>query len=67
VVLWAQAFNGAMLPISAIILLIGANQKKILGKYANNKVWNILGIAVIVVTIFLAARTMINVIPSLFG
>lgn len=67
VILWAQAFNGAMLPISAVILMIGANKKNMLGAYANTKVWNVLGAGVIIITIFLAARTMLNVIPALFA
>lgn len=67
VILWAQAFNGAMLPISAIILLVGANKKKMLGKYSNTRIWNMLGAGVIIVTIFLAVRTMLSVLPKLFG
>ena len=66
VILWAQAFNGAMLPISVIILMIGVNKKKMLGKYANTPIWNVLCVFVIVVTIFLSARTLMNVAASLF-
>ena len=66
VILWAQAFNGAMLPISVIILMIGVNKKKMLGKYANTPIWNVLCAFVIVVTIFLSARTLMNVAASLF-
>lgn len=67
VILWAQAFNGAMLPISVIILLVGANKKKMLGKYANTPIWNVLCVLVIIVTIFLAARTLMNVASSFWG
>lgn len=65
VILWAQAFNGIMLPISAVLLLVGANKKKMLGEYANNTLWNVLGVFVIIVTVFLAGRTLFNVIPSI--
>lgn len=67
VILMAQAFNGIMLPISAVILMMMANNKKALGKYKNNLIWNILGIFVIMVTLVLGFRTLYNVIPSLLG
>jgi NRAMP (natural resistance-associated macrophage protein)-like metal ion transporter len=67
VILSAQAFNGIMLPISAIILMIMANNKQALGEYSNNRKWNILGFLVILVTIVLGIRTMYNVLPTLFG
>ncbi len=67
IILTAQAFNGVMLPISAIILMMMVNNKKALGKYKNNLFWNVLGIFVIVVTIVLGIRTLYNVIPSLLG
>ena len=67
VILMAQAFNGIMLPISAVILMMMANNRKALGKYKNNLVWNILGIFVIMVTLVLGFRTLYNVIPSLLG
>lgn len=67
VILLAQAFNGVMLPISAVILMIAAINKKALGEYTNNIYWNIAGIAVIGVTIVLGARTLYNVIPKLLG
>ncbi len=67
VILMAQAFNGVMLPISAVILMVMANNKKALGKYKNNTFWNVLGGFVIVVTIILGFRTLYNVIPSLLS
>lgn len=67
VILWAQAFNGAMLPISVIILMVGVNKKKMLGKYANTPIWNILCALVNIATIFLAARTLMNVVSSFMG
>lgn len=67
VILLAQAFNGVMLPISAVILLLMANNKKALGKYKNNTFWNVLGVIVIAVTVVLGFRTLYNVLPSLLG
>ncbi len=66
IILLAQTFNGIMLPLSAGILMIGAN-RKVLGKYKNNIGWNIAGFVVIALTIALAARTLYQVLPKLFG
>ena len=66
VILWAQAFNGAMLPISVIILMIGAN-KEDAGQICQHPLWNVLCVLIIIVTIFLAARTLMNVASSLFA
>ena len=62
IIVFAQAFNGILLPLSAIILLIAMNNKKVLGNYVNNKVQNVLGIAITVVTIMLGAKKLYSVI-----
>ena len=56
IILFAQAANAFLLPITAILLMIVCNSKDIMGNY-KNKVWqNILGVIVIAVFVFIAAR-----------
>lgn len=62
VIVAAQAFNGILLPISTIILLIVMNNKKSLGDYTNNTRQNILGVAIVLITIILGAKTLWSVI-----
>lgn len=58
IILFAQAANAFLLPITAILLLIVCNDKKLMGKYKNSIVINILAIIVIGVFLFIAARNM---------
>ncbi len=64
IILFAQAANAILLPITAILLLIVCNDKKIMGKYKNGIVINILAIIVIGVFIFIAARNMTAFVES---
>jgi len=56
IILFAQAANAFLLPITGILLLIVTNDKNIMGKYKNNVIINILAVIVIGVFIFIAAR-----------
>ena len=56
IILFAQAANAFLLPITGILLLIVCNDKNMLGKYKNGVIINILAIIVIGVFIFIAAR-----------
>lgn len=70
IILFAQAANAFLLPITGILLLIACNDKKLMGKYKNGVIINILAILVIGVFLFIAARNMtafINSAKSLFG
>ena len=58
IILFAQAANAFLLPITGILLLIVANDKKIMKEYTNNIVYNILAVIVIGLFIFIAARNM---------
>jgi NRAMP (natural resistance-associated macrophage protein)-like metal ion transporter len=58
----AQAVNGVLLPMIAILLLIMMNKKKMLGRYKNKLVLNIIGIIAVAVAIFLGARTILHYI-----
>lgn len=47
-ILFAQAANGLLLPVTAVFLLIIMNRKGLLGEYRNSFVSNILGVAVVI-------------------
>lgn len=47
-ILFAQAANGLLLPVTAVFLLIIMNRKDLLGEYRNSFVSNILGVAVVI-------------------
>lgn len=56
IILFAQAANAFLLPITGILLIIVCNSKNIMGKYKNNLFQNILGIVVVCLFLFIAAR-----------
>jgi Mn2+/Fe2+ NRAMP family transporter len=62
VILFAQFANGLLLPILAILLVWIMNDRQIMGHHTNNAVTNILGMAVIAVTILLAIRSIGSVL-----
>lgn len=64
IILFAQAANAFLLPITGILLLIVANDKKIMKKYNNNVVFNIFAVLVIGLFIFIAARNMTAFVQS---
>ena len=65
IILFAQAANAFLLPITGILLLIVANDKKIM-KDAANKTWfNVLVVLVIALFLFIAARNMTAFMTSL--
>lgn len=56
IILLAQFANGLLLPIIASFLLYAMNHKKLLGKYSNTLLANILGIGVVILTTLLGLR-----------
>lgn len=56
IILLAQFANGLLLPIIAAFLLYAMNHKKLLGKYSNTLLSNILGVAVVLLTALLGLR-----------
>ena len=54
-ILFAQAANGFLLPICAIFLLVVMNDRQALGEFSNGKIINVLGCAVVLVTLGLGA------------
>ncbi|MBI5033551.1 MAG: Nramp family divalent metal transporter [Chloroflexi bacterium] len=63
VMLASQTLNGVLLPVILITMLRLINDKRIMGKYVNGRVFNIISWAMVVVLIFL---TVILVISSVF-
>lgn len=65
IILFAQAANAFLLPVTAILLLVCCNDRKLMGGH-NNKLWNnILGIIVLAVTLFIAFRNITAFTESL--
>ena len=64
IILFAQAANAFLLPITGVLLLVVCNDKKLMGKYKNGIVINILAVIVILVFIFIAARNMTAFVSS---
>ena len=58
-IIWfAQIANGILLPLLALFLLYVMNQSKLLGQYKNTWVHNVLGLLVIMVTLFLGGKSL---------
>ena len=53
---FAQVANGILLPVIAGVLLWVVNQKSVLGAYVNSKVQNVLGLLIVIATVFLGLR-----------
>ncbi|MCZ6828127.1 MAG: Nramp family divalent metal transporter [Gammaproteobacteria bacterium] len=61
-ILFAQAANGFLLPICAIFLLVVMNRRELLGDYRNSRLVNLLGIAVVLVTVGLGLWKILQVL-----
>lgn len=61
-ILFAQITNGILLPIIAIFLLWIVNNEKVLGKYVNSRLTNIIGIIVVLISLGLGLRSILSVI-----
>ncbi|WP_240612712.1 Nramp family divalent metal transporter [Alteromonas flava] len=57
--LFAQATNGLLLPFIAIFLLFAMNDKQRLGEYRNRIAMNVVGSAIVLVTLFLGLSKLI--------
>jgi len=56
IIKFAQVANGILLPVIAGVLLWVVNKKSVLGNFVNSKTQNILGIVILITTIFLGLR-----------
>ena len=61
IIKFAQVANGILLPIVAGFLIWVVNKHSILGDYKNNYKQNILGIIILVITIFLGLKSILKV------
>ncbi|CAM2989355.1 Nramp family divalent metal transporter [Staphylococcus argensis] len=66
VVLVAQALNGMILPIVAIVIFIIVNRRGLLGDYINNWKWNVIGGLVVAVITFLGGYSLVDAASQLF-
>lgn len=64
-ILFAQAANGILLPVIAGYLLWVANSKKLLGHGTNGIFSNIMGIIVVLLTVMLGIRSLLQVFGML--
>ncbi len=62
IIKFAQVANGILLPVIAGFLLWVVNRNSVLGKYKNTKLQNILGILIVMITIFLGAKSLFKVL-----
>ncbi len=58
IILFAQAANAFLLPITAILLMLVSNDKEFMEGHGNGKVLNLLGILVVAVALLIAFRNM---------
>jgi manganese transport protein len=61
IIKFAQVANGMMLPVIAGVLLWIMNKKSVLGKYVNSNTQNVLGIIIVIATIFLGVKGILKV------
>jgi Mn2+/Fe2+ NRAMP family transporter len=64
-IILAQVANGILLPLLAILLLLAANQSKIMGGLTNGPIQNILAVLVIGIVLLIAARQFKSVYEKL--
>tara|TARA_R110002073_G_scaffold313380_2_gene485280 strand:+ start:47786 stop:49018 length:1233 start_codon:yes stop_codon:yes gene_type:complete len=61
IIKFAQVANGILLPVIAGVLLWVVNRKGVLGSFVNSKTQNMLGIAIVLITIFLGLKGVFKV------
>lgn len=64
IIQFAQVANGLLLPIIAIFLFWIVNKATVMGKYKNSLLQNLLGLIIIVISIFLGAKSIYSVIQN---
>lgn len=67
VILIAQALNGIILPIIAILIFVIINKKGMMGQYKNGPFLNVIGLFVVVVVSFLGIYSTIDAVSSFMG
>lgn len=64
-IVFASAISGLFLPIVAILIMIAANNKKLLQEYRNNIFQNILGGIATLITLALGINSLLNFFENL--
>ena len=59
ILFYSQVINGILLPFILIIMLIIINDKKIMGKYTNGKIYNIISWIVVIILILISIASLI--------
>ncbi|WP_035785242.1 Nramp family divalent metal transporter [Jeotgalicoccus psychrophilus] len=67
VILLAQALNGVILPLIAILIYIIVNKKGLMGKHKNGPIFNVIGFLVVAVVSFLGIYSMVDAVTAFFG
>lgn len=67
VILLAQALNGVILPLIAVLIYIIINKKGLMGKHKNGPILNVVGFLVVAVVSFLGIYSMIDAVTAFFG
>lgn len=67
VIIMAQALNGLLLPLMATFLLLAANDRDLLGDYANGKFSNFLTIIIVAIAVFLGLHNILLATDKIFG
>jgi len=65
IIKFAQVANGILLPVIAGFLIWIVNKDSVLGKYKNSKWQNFIGLAILVITIFLGLKSILKVFELL--
>ncbi|UOB17714.1 Nramp family divalent metal transporter [Abyssalbus ytuae] len=61
IIQFAQMANGILLPVMAVLLFWVSNNKRILGKFKNTFLQNIITIIIILITLFLGLKSILKV------
>ncbi|WP_179349205.1 Nramp family divalent metal transporter [Winogradskyella pacifica] len=61
IIKFAQVANGFLLPVIAGFLLWVMNKSSVLGSYVNSKFQNVLGVIILIITIFLGVKGILSV------
>ena len=59
IIKFAQFINGLFLPLIAVFLLWSINKRKIMGNYVNSTTYNLLGIFIVIISLFISYRSLI--------
>jgi Mn2+/Fe2+ NRAMP family transporter len=62
--LWSQVLNGLLLPVVLVCMILLVNNKKIMGEYVNNRVYNIVGWGAVITLVGLSVTL---IFMTIFG